>query len=480
MPAMQNSKLSFAPLIAVAAYYRAMTVFQTLLDKGVDLEFSDFSNHSIKPLFHYAVAGGNQGIIQLLLTNDCNLDGAIIPLIRYGHLELAKQFVDFVKSEGSSTFVDVLNELFPEKIENKIPIALKLAIHSQKPEMLDYVYTELIKCCDKSILYLNEKQYRTALHYACKFDNFDIIEYLFNEDPFQICPTEENPITPLHIAFNSNRTIQNKSMCKLIQLVVDCPQLKEKLSEIFNLVDYDNMSILHHASKCGNTDAVKMLLDLCPEFVNASLQRNDGFTPIMLCVSSRDIQTFTIFIEKSKEFQEDYLNIFGVNNLGRNILHIAARQNFIEGFIYILDFYPQLLYQADYCQMSPLISAVIQRNFDIVDYIIEREPEFVSKDFCKISGKNLLHWLAKVGNAESLIEKILTRKLIDVDCVSFDPSLTPLSIAVREGHAGTVQTLINFGADPNFPVSETYIPSKIQCSDYIREIMHLPPLHCKN
>ncbi|EAY19879.1 hypothetical protein TVAG_129870 [Trichomonas vaginalis G3] len=467
-PAMQNRKISFAPLIAVAAYFHSFTIFSTLLQKSVDIDFSKLKMQRVKPLLHYALAGGHKGIVELLLDNNCDLENALIPCIRYGHLELTKKFAEFIQNDNDIPFTSVLDEFFPQTKANKSDYAIKLAIRSQKMDMLDYIYNQLYSDEDRQkadhLFFTNDK-YRTALHYACHFDSFDIVNYIFQKNPFQMIPSEGNTVTPLHFAFNSQLPMHTQIICPILASVSKCEMLADYLPQILNSFDNESMTILHYAAKYAIKDAVVMLLDEFKDKINTKLQRDDGFTPIMLSVSSRDLETLKVFMEKTP--QDDEIT----NNLGRNVLHIAARQNFIEGFDLIYKKFPELLHQIDLCQMSPLIAAAVERSFDVVNYIIYNDPDFVKTDKCAISGRNLLHWLAKMGNAENIIQEIVQRGLIDVNSLSREPPLTPLFLAVRENKPETVKVLIACGADPNYGAEKFLKPSQIPCPTIIKELM---------
>lgn len=449
-PVVLNPKFSHAPLICVAAQYGSFTLFSELLKNGANTAYS----HD-KPLLHYALAGRHSGIINLLLSTDCALDNCFVPLIKYNHLDLIKQFIQIYNENQPDTdfvFENLLKDYFPSSISNKAQYAVKLAVKSQSLEMLKYILENLDPQQNNEILILNDKIYRTALHVACRYNSWEIVEFLFNRDPSQINPDENFPATPLHIAINSKNGIQKDFLPKFIGMILSTSDLD--LPKIFNAVDNDSMTILHYATMLLNNDVVRILLEQVQNgIVDARIKNSQGFTPLMQAVVSRNIQILSLFIEMACQHDDDILGIKETDKIGRNILHLAARQDFVDGFQLIHSHFSNLIRQKDLCMMSPLAAAAAHGFFATIEYVIDKledARELIESDVVEVSGRNLLHWLAMRTDTEScrIMRKLLERGLIDPNNI-VHRATTPLFVAMLNSNEEAVRTLLEFGAQPS-------------------------------
>lgn len=82
------------PLISVASFFHAVNCFKYLVDQGADITKLD--EHEI-PVSHFAVAGGNMDIIDILDEYKVDFSKTLQIAAEYGHYEI---FVDLHKNKG--------------------------------------------------------------------------------------------------------------------------------------------------------------------------------------------------------------------------------------------------------------------------------------------------------------------------------------------------------------------------------------------
>jgi ankyrin repeat protein len=91
---------------------------------------------------------------------------------------------------------------------------------------------------------------------------------------------------------------------------------------------------------------------------------------------------------------------------------------------------------------TPLIIASLAGNGEIVNYLLQRGANINARS---ASGMTSLHAAAYAGHSD--IVSLLVAKGADINDASNHFVVTPLHLASEENNTGTVQTLLNLGAD---------------------------------
>ncbi len=91
---------------------------------------------------------------------------------------------------------------------------------------------------------------------------------------------------------------------------------------------------------------------------------------------------------------------------------------------------------------TPLIIASLAGNGEIVNYLLQRGANINARN---ASGMTSLHAAAYAGHSD--IVSLLVAKGADINDASNHFVVTPLHLASEESNTGTVQTLLNLGAD---------------------------------
>ena len=91
---------------------------------------------------------------------------------------------------------------------------------------------------------------------------------------------------------------------------------------------------------------------------------------------------------------------------------------------------------------TPLIIAALAGQGEIVNYLLQRGANINARN---ASGMTSLHAAAYAGHSD--IVSLLVAKGADINDASNRFAVTPLHVASEEDNIGTVQTLLNLGAD---------------------------------
>lgn len=102
---------------------------------------------------------------------------------------------------------------------------------------------------------------------------------------------------------------------------------------------------------------------------------------------------------------------------------------------------------------TPLIIAILESRFSVVDIIIEHGADIRARNR---GGFTALHAASYVGN--SAIARKLLDKGADVNDQDNKAGVTALSVAAEEGYSGVAQVLIDFGAKLEASERNGYTP----------------------
>ena len=260
----------------------------------------------------------------------------------------------------------------------------------------------------------NNNDLLTLLHYAAQGGNDVIIEKLLSLG-LDIDSRRSDGATPLMIAALCGRL---DAFSVLIERKSD-PTLK----------DNDGWTLLHYAAKGGNDVIIEKLLSLG---LDIDSRRSDGATPLMIGALCARLDAFSVLIgRKSDPTLKD--------NDGWTLLHYAAK----GGNDVIIEKLLSLGLDIDSRSSigeTPLMIAACEGSLDAFSVLIERKSDPTLKNN---DGRTLLHYAATGGN-NVIIEKLLSLGL-DIDSRRSD-GLTPLRLATIQGNDKAANYFLKRGA----------------------------------
>ena len=126
---------------------------------------------------------------------------------------------------------------------------------------------------------------------------------------------------------------------------------------------------------------------------------------------------------------------------GRTPLHTSCLAGHMQVVKFILSLCPNTQNQTDSSGTTPIMDAVRGGHESIFDYLASQKPQSIhDKD---ILNRNCLHIACECGHSE------IARLLINQWQMNPNDGLvTPLHWAAKQGHSGTIETLLELNANP--------------------------------
>jgi ankyrin repeat protein len=307
---------------------------------------------------------------------------------------------------------------------------------------------------------MNFKAVEPPLTAACKLQSFNVAEFLLTE--VHANPNVENKdhLTPLALAC----TLEN---IKLIELLIEHGAAPTEVSSHFG-------SVLHLSAKDGKVKAMQKLLKLG---VPCDLTDNDGYTPLRDALLNRQHEAVTILLEAGASVHA------GTPPGKLPLLHVAARNNDVQMLeilvshncdiyetpadgstalhhaascakseaIHFLCSQTQLLNVRSIAGLTPLYTAVRQRNFDSTMEILVYNPDV---NICSHNGHSPLLICIDFNGPLELVEQFMFHKAkihykyeVDINGRAVDLK-SPIQLACRKAHEKNVKVLLE--ANPDF------------------------------
>lgn len=184
------------------------------------------------------------------------------------------------------------------------------------------------------------------------------------------------------------------------------------------ITDSEKNNPLHLLAKNGSSLIIKTLMN-DPQFQSAASEKNnDGFLPIHLALIRGNLSTFIAFLDTTNDNSEGYFR----NDLGRTLLHFAAKNNHYELCKHILKHDISYVHVRDHQGRSAIHEAVQTGNLKIVELLIESLFKDIKVDVMTINRNSF----GSVWNA-----------------LDDDQGITPLHLAAEAGFEDIFQFFIN-------------------------------------
>lgn len=268
------------------------------------------------------------------------------------------------------------------------------------------------------VVYSIDENNRTALHWACRGNDLDIITFLI-EYRSDVNKADQNGIVPLHSAAARG----NVKVCEML--------LNNKAQ--IDKTDSYGSTPLHFAASYGQFEAVKFLIE-----EGASLELKDSRQRTPLSVAAREvagIEIVRLLVESGADVNtRDYSNSTPVS--------LAAWRGSAEVVDYLLsknaelDLAGRKGIQLIHYAINEKLWKLYQEMKKRCDHLNELIPD----------GQTMLHWASKSGFQEVI------KELVDGGADLNEPDVfeyTPLHYAARNGRLRTVEFLLDQGADIN-------------------------------
>ncbi|XP_067861251.1 ankyrin repeat domain-containing protein 16 isoform X2 [Heptranchias perlo] len=244
--------------------------------------------------------------------------------------------------------------------------------------------------------------------------------------------------------------------------------LVEELGMDVGLANNDYKRALHEAASMGHRECLRYLI---AQGARVDCLKKADWTPLMMACTRRNLEVI-------KDLVESGASLTLKNKDGWNSFHIACRAGDPEIIQYLLEVSPGIWDVESRIKRTPLHTAAMHGCFETAEVLLERccyKPD--AKDSCGVTpfmdavqnghieiaklllerhgasfsatdalGAQSLH-RATVTAQDRAVHFLVTELGVNVNKRATDLNLTALHYAAKEGHAGTVETLLTLGAD---------------------------------
>ncbi|XP_051889887.1 ankyrin repeat domain-containing protein 16 isoform X2 [Pristis pectinata] len=244
--------------------------------------------------------------------------------------------------------------------------------------------------------------------------------------------------------------------------------LVEELGADVELMNSDYKRALHEAASMGHRECLRYLI---ARGARVDALKKADWTPLMMACTRKNLEVI-------KDLIDSGANLTLKNKDGWNCFHIACREGNPEIIQFLLKVSPGIWDVESKVKRTPLHTAAMHGCTEAVDVLLERcgyGPD--AKDSCGVTpfmdavqnghiriaklllqkhranisatdalGAQSLH-RAAVTAQDKAIHFLVVELGVNVNERATDLKLTALHYAAKEGHSGTLETLLTLGAD---------------------------------
>ncbi|KAJ8673561.1 hypothetical protein QAD02_004823 [Eretmocerus hayati] len=314
----------------------------------------------------------------------------------------------------------------------------------------------------------------TYVHGAVRIPDFNLVQLLLDAGAQLNCSDRCSPEgaagNPLHTAI---KYLEGKVRCDMMEKLI-------RAGADVDSKDYEGNSCLHHAVECGTyNEAWELIFLLLNAGAKINCVNDKGISPLAAAVKKGDYRLLKkmihagakVKISKSctgsalhiavKSCDERIVKLLldkgaTVNALdddGKNILYYAVKyfdptkELECMSILKILLMHGAAVNSKRYANFAPFGAVLRYGNEAMMNLFFENG---IRKDMCGIQFP-LQH--AALNNNLEILECLLKSRRYDID--SLNMGCTTLAAAVRFGPLSSVQLLLEWGADPNIPITSS-------------------------
>ena len=393
-----------------------------LLNEGAAKHINYYSSDGDTPLHNVCRHGWLDMVKVFVETLDCNVwtedYHGITPVhivFKYAHLSIIEYFINRC---GIMTIVQKLND----KIVSERGLAMIQWLNGHWHMLKQMHAAEALATIRYNHCPTSDGS--TVLHLACMVDNNPhILYHLLQDDTINLNVTNNNGMTPLHIACKSKRP----DIVQVLSHNANCD---------INFVDnYGDTSLLT-ACRCSQFDCVKVLLfdaKCKPDVVN-----KDGDTALHIACKENSVDIIAAILLLQ-------IDVNAKNSEGDTPLHISCRKQALDTVKLLVDEHGCNVNIKNHNLEAPLHIACEIKSHDMVKILLKNNMSGTSGEPCDPNTKN------KFGNTALHIACEKCSFLITNSILSHpgcDPNISnndgklPLHIACAAGQYSTVHSLL--------------------------------------
>eukprot|EP00049_Salpingoeca_infusionum_P014862 m.284501 g.284501 ORF g.284501 m.284501 type:complete len:1109 (-) comp15763_c0_seq1:408-3734(-) len=324
---------------------------------------------------------------------------------------------------------------------------------------------------------------QTALHYACRNKQLDMMRLLLDAKADPEAPGEED-MTPCHV-------IARYADASAFEVLFEYIERKRQTAAATAQDEYGSTP-MHFACEQEETSALLFLINLgvnveIPDRVGATplhwacldgqkeivaaliengadIQAKDaaGATPLQMAASNGHFDVMRLLLARS---DEPHLLVTECDNHGMTSLQYAVQSGVKAAVRVLFEYEIETNHQSYDTKRTALHIAAKDGFLDIVKLLVSKGCKRYAKDSFK---QMPVHRAAKYGRTD-VVEFLLTGKSARAASLNAcgNDGMTPLLLASMMGHANTVQALLEMGANimitDKFGKSALYLA--IECGD---------------
>ena len=389
----------------IAACYGNLDLCRALVDEhNFDVHMTDNDGWSA---YHHSARNGSVELIAYFANMKINIQSptklgwnCLHIAAYYRHLELCKKLLDKYNSDVGQP-------------DNNGWTALHHSARIGSYELVNFFTDRGTDIDSKNNLQWN------SLHIAAKYGHFELYKKLINKYNFDVLTADNDGWTVLH---HSAR----KGSYELISFFVNMG------SDIMCRNDI-GLNCLHVAARYGHLALCKTLLDKH----NFSIHMDDkkGRAALHHSAKSGSYELVAYFADLGTD-------IYCMSKLGRNCLHIAAKNGHLNLCETLIRKHKFDVYKADYEGWTSLHHSASGGHYVLVLYFADMGIYIHSKDN---SGKNCLHIAARNGHI-NLCKRLVEKHGFGVQ-TSCNEGYTALHYSVVNGTYEQLKYFVDMGAD---------------------------------
>ena len=389
----------------MAAENGYLDLCKALIDNhNFDLHIADNDGYTA---LHFSAISGNSELFTYFVEKGIDIDLRTINgsnclhiAAQNGHLNLCKMLINKYNID-----IDI--------IDNDGCTVLHQSARSGSYEVFRYFAPK------GSDIHLKTKNGRTCLHIAAFSGHLNLCKILINNHRFNVNISDKDGCTALHHSAISGKY-------ELFTYFADMmPDIYVKTKA--------GLNCLHIAAFRGHLDLSKKLIDNHEFDVNIS--DIDGFRALHHSVKSGKCELVAYFADKGTD-------VYLKTKNGRNCLHIAAENGYLDLFKTLIDKYDFNVHTADYDGCTSLHHSAISGNYKLVTYFAEKGIDFYLKTN---NEKNCLHIAAANGHF-NLCKMLIEKCKFVVDIADNDGCIA-LHHSARSGSYELVTYFVHMGSN---------------------------------